>query len=63
MAEGSHVDSAKEDGGFSWLKCDWPPMESDDHYGVTLAAIAVGVAPDDYVATPALNREHKSQNK
>ena len=34
----------KEDGGFSWLKCDWPPMESDDHYGVTLAAIAVGAA-------------------
>lgn len=42
----------KEDGGFSWLKCDWPPMESDDHYGVTLAAIAVGIAPEDYAATP-----------
>ncbi len=38
----------KEDGGWSWLKCKWPPMESDDHYGVTLAAIAVGVAPDAY---------------
>ena len=46
----------KEDGGFSWLKCDWPPMESDDHYGVTLAAIAVGVAPDDYAATPAAQK-------
>ena len=34
-----------------WLKCDWPPMESDDHYGVTLAAIAVGAAPDDYAKT------------
>ncbi len=45
-----------EDGGFSWLKCDWPPMESDDHYGVTLAAIAVGVAPDDYAATPAAQK-------
>lgn len=43
----------KDDGGFSWLKCDWPPMESDDHYGVTLAAIAVGVAPDEYASTPA----------
>lgn len=38
----------RADGGWSWLNCDWPPMESDDHYGVTLAAIALGVAPDDY---------------
>jgi len=38
----------QEDGGWSWLKCGWPPMESDDHYGVTLAAIAVGVAPNNY---------------
>lgn len=38
----------REDGAWSWLKCGWPPMESDDHYGVTLAAIAAGVAPDDY---------------
>lgn len=42
----------KEDGGWNWLKCDWPPMESDDHYGATLAAIAVGVAPNDYAQTP-----------
>jgi squalene-hopene/tetraprenyl-beta-curcumene cyclase len=26
-------------------------MESDDHYGATLAAIAVGIAPDDYAKT------------
>ncbi|MCA9211603.1 MAG: squalene--hopene cyclase [Planctomycetales bacterium] len=43
----------QDDGGWDWLKCDWPPMESDDHYGVTLAAIAVGVAPDNYRDTPA----------
>jgi squalene-hopene/tetraprenyl-beta-curcumene cyclase len=43
----------KEHGGWDWLRCDWPPLESDDHYGVTLAAIAVGVAPDDYAKTPA----------
>lgn len=43
----------QEDGGWSWLKCGWPPMESDDHYGVTLAAIAVGVAPDGYAQTEA----------
>lgn len=41
------------DGGWSWLKCGWPPMESDDHYGATLAAIAVGVAPDGYAQTEA----------
>ena len=27
----------REDGGWTWLKCDWPPMESDDHFGVTFA--------------------------
>lgn len=43
----------REDGGWEWLKCGWPPMESDDHYGATLAAIAVGVAPDDYAQTEA----------
>jgi squalene-hopene/tetraprenyl-beta-curcumene cyclase len=46
----------QEDGGWNWLKCDWPPMESDDDYGVTLAAIAVGVAPDRYAETPAAQR-------
>src|SRR5262245_48123381 len=35
----------RKDGGFTWIKCGWPPMENDDHYGVTLAALAVGVAP------------------
>ena len=31
-----------------WVKCNWPPFESDDHYGATLIAIAVGMAPDNY---------------
>ena len=43
----------QEDGGWNWLKCEWPPMESDDHYGVTLAALAAGVAPEDYAESPA----------
>lgn len=43
----------RADGGWDWLNCDWPPMESDDHYGATLAAIAVGVAPGEYRQTPA----------
>lgn len=40
-------------GDWKWITCDWPPMENDEHYGVTLAAIGVGAAPDDYAATPA----------
>lgn len=41
-------------GDWKWpTRCAWPPMESDTHYGVTLAAIATGVAPDDYAKTPA----------
>lgn len=43
----------RDDGGWDWLKCDWPPMESDDHYGATLAAIAVGIAPNNYKSSPA----------
>lgn len=46
----------KEDGGWSWLKCEWPPMESDDHYGVTLAAIAAGVAPERYSESEAAKK-------
>ena len=41
----------KKDGGIRWLKLNQPPMEFDDHYGVTLAALAVGVAPEGYAAT------------
>jgi squalene-hopene/tetraprenyl-beta-curcumene cyclase len=42
----------REDGGFDWLKCGWPPMESDDDYGAGLAALAVSVAPESYAQTP-----------
>lgn len=38
----------RPDGGWNWLKCNWPPMESDDHYGACLAAVAVSVAPEKY---------------
>ena len=38
----------REDGGFDWLKCGWPPMESDDDYGAAMALLAVYSAPDDY---------------
>jgi squalene-hopene/tetraprenyl-beta-curcumene cyclase len=41
----------KPDGGFNWLKCDWPPLEHDDYYGVVYAAIGVGMAPEGYAQT------------
>jgi len=43
----------RPEGGWNWLKCSWPPMENDDHYGATLAAVAVGVAPEEYRKTEA----------
>ncbi len=42
----------REDGGWNWPDCDYAPMEIDDHYGVTVAALAVGAAPDGYANTP-----------
>jgi squalene-hopene/tetraprenyl-beta-curcumene cyclase len=41
----------RDDGGFTWLKCGWPPSELDDEYGAVLALIAVGVAPENYRET------------
>ena len=41
----------RDDGSWDWLKCGWGPYESDDHYGVTLAAIAVASAPENYSAS------------
>jgi squalene-hopene/tetraprenyl-beta-curcumene cyclase len=43
----------RHDGSWNWLKCNWPPAEADDYYGVTVAALGVGVAPDQYALTPA----------
>ena len=43
----------KPDGGWNWLKCGWPPMESDDYYGATVALLAAGRAPGRYLDTPA----------
>ncbi len=42
----------REDGGWRWPDCDYAPLEIDDHYGVTVAALTVSVAPDDYAQTP-----------
>ncbi|NNE92332.1 MAG: squalene--hopene cyclase [Verrucomicrobiales bacterium] len=43
----------REDGGWKWAKCGWAPMEIDDHFGVTLAALTVGLAPENYAETEA----------
>jgi|TARA_B100000959_G_scaffold285821_1_gene361902 squalene-hopene/tetraprenyl-beta-curcumene cyclase len=37
-----------------WAKCNWGPYESDDHFGVSLVALAMGVATgDEYQKSPA----------
>lgn len=41
----------RDDGGFDWLKCGWPPMEIDDDYGIAIAAMAASVAPEEYGKT------------
>ena len=43
----------REDGAWNWGKCEWPPMESDDYYGVMVALLAVGRAPEGYASTDA----------
>jgi squalene-hopene/tetraprenyl-beta-curcumene cyclase len=42
----------REDGGWRWPDCDYAPIEIDDHYGVTIAALTVGIAPNDYANSP-----------
>lgn len=66
--------AGKDAGAWHWLQFDEEPWEAKDsvYYGAALAAIAVGTAPGNYSATPAiqgnlgllrqyLNRESKSQ--
>ena len=45
-------DLQQENGGWNWAKMNQAPSEIDDHFGVTMAAIGVGIAPDHYAATP-----------
>ena len=46
----------RPDGGWDWLKCGWPPMESDDHYGVTFAALGIGATPKSFRDTPTAQK-------
>ena len=32
-----------------WLDCNWPPYESDHHFGVSLMAVTLGRAPESYL--------------
>ncbi len=43
-------------GAWSWLDFGLQPWEVKDgqYYGAAMAALAVGMAPDDYLATPAI---------
>ena len=41
----------RKDGGWNWPHCDYAPIEIDDHYGVTIAALTVGMAPGGYAET------------
>jgi len=43
----------RPDGSWEWPFRDTPPLKLSEHYGVTLAAIAAGLAPDGYASTPA----------
>ncbi len=46
----------RADGGWQWPFRDTPPIKAREHYAATLAAIAAGMAPDDYARTePALS--------
>jgi squalene-hopene/tetraprenyl-beta-curcumene cyclase len=45
-----------KDGGWDWLKCDWPPYEHDDYYGAIVAALAAGYAPEDYAHAPSASK-------
>jgi squalene-hopene/tetraprenyl-beta-curcumene cyclase len=38
----------KPNGGWEWLKCNWPPFEHDDYFGALYAAVGAGWAPDHY---------------
>jgi len=41
----------RDDGGWTWRNDGYPPTEYDEHYGVTLAALTTGIAPDRYAET------------
>jgi squalene-hopene/tetraprenyl-beta-curcumene cyclase len=53
--------TGEHEGSWSWLQFDQEPWEAKDsaYYGATLAAIAVGRAPGNYVSTPEIQQNLK----
>ena len=49
-------DTQRDDGGWNWRNDGFPPLEYDEHYGVTLAALVTGIAPDGYPKQKRLKR-------
>ncbi len=45
-------DLQRDEGHWDWSKADEAPSAIDDHFGVTMAAFATGIAPEDYASTP-----------
>ena len=46
----------RPDGGWDWPFRDSPPVKSDDHFGVTMAALGAGVAPENYAGSAAAQK-------
>ena len=46
----------RPDGGWQWPFRDTPPIKSDEHFGVTLAALGTGLAPENYAESAAARK-------
>jgi squalene-hopene/tetraprenyl-beta-curcumene cyclase len=46
----------KFDGAWGWYKCNLAPMEIDDYFGATYAALGVGHAPDGYAQSESARK-------
>ena len=53
--------AGKQRGAWLWLRFKNEPWEADDsdYFGATLAAVAVGIAPGNYCATPKIQARFK----
>ncbi|HWC20189.1 MAG TPA: hypothetical protein VG498_24455 [Terriglobales bacterium] len=53
--------AGKQKGAWLWLRFNNEPWEADDsdYFGATLAAVAIGIAPGNYRATPEVERSRK----
>ena len=49
-------------GAWTWLNFNYEPWESPNspYFGASLAALAVGSAPDGYAATPEIQEQPES---